>query len=164
MGIGSKSTLVGLAVIAFSTIAASAAIAQETFDNPTTGVLNNIPDQLNQVQFSNDRDFFRNRSLPRQVSYIFGPGVLIRNSFPDNEIARDGSAIYEFYQDLLSRQMASRPVIRTADLPNPFNESVRDLPPGEVIRPLTTDFPQVQSLPPTPTTPLQQKPRVPALW
>ncbi|MBW4469116.1 MAG: hypothetical protein KME45_01790 [Stenomitos rutilans HA7619-LM2] len=163
MGIGYKSATVGLAVIVFSTIAASAAIAQDTFDNPTTGVPNNIPDQLDQVQYSNDRDFFSNRSIPRQVSYIFGPGILVRNSFPDNEIARDGKAIFEFYQDLLSRQMASRSVIRTPDLPTQFNQSIREIS-FEAERPLTTTLPPVESTPPTPTTPLQTKPRVPALW
>ena len=163
MGIGYKGTIIGLAIIALSTVAASAAIAQETFDNPTTGVVNNIPDQLDQVQFSNDRDFFRNRSIPRQVSTFFGPGILVRNSFPDNEIARDGKAIYEFYQDLISRQMSSRAVVRTPDLPTQFNQSIREIS-VEASRPLTTSFPPVESTPPTPATPLQTKPRVPALW
>lgn len=163
MGIGYKRTLAGLAVIALSTVAASAAIAQETFDSPTTGVPNNIPDQLDQVQFSSDRDFFRNRSIPRQVSFMFGPGILVRNSFPDNEVARDGKAIYEFYQDLLSRQMSSRSVIRTPDLPTQFNQSIREIS-VEAARPLTTNLPPIESTPPTPTTPLQTKPRVPALW
>ncbi|XGV95685.1 MAG: hypothetical protein ACAF41_23455 [Leptolyngbya sp. BL-A-14] len=163
MGIGYKSATVGLAVIVLSTIAASAAIAQDTFDNPTTGVPNNIPDQLNQVQFSSDRDFFSNRSIPRQLSFFAGPGILVRNSFPDNEIARDGKAIYDFYQDLLARQMASRPVIRTPDLPTQFNQSIREVS-FETESPLTTTLPPVQSTPPTPTTPLQTKPRVPALW
>ncbi|PSB25343.1 hypothetical protein [Stenomitos frigidus] len=163
MGIGYKGTIVGLAVIALSTVAASAAIAQETFDTPTTGVPSNIPDQLDQVQFSNDRDYFRNRSIPRQVSYMFGPGILIRNSFPENEIARDGKAIYLFYQDLLARQMSSRPVIRTPDLPTPFNQSIREIT-VEAARPLTTNFPPTESTSPIPATPLQTKPRVPALW
>lgn len=163
MGIGYKGTIIGLAVIALSTVAASAASAQESFTNPTTGVVNNIPDQFDQVQFSNDRDFFRNRSIPRQVSYIFGPGILIRNSFPENEIARDGKAIYQFYQDLLSRQMSSRSVIRTPDLPTPFNQSIRDIP-VEAARPLTSNFPPIESTPPTTTTPLRTAPRVPALW
>jgi len=163
MGIGYKGATIGLAVIVFSTIAASAAIAQETFDSPTTGVPNNIPDQLDQVQFSSDRDFFRNRSLPRQISTFFGPGILIRNSFPDNEIARDGRAIYQFYQDLLARQMSSRPVIRTPDLPNQFNQSIREIP-VEAALPLTSTLPPVESTPPIPSTPLQTRPRVPALW
>lgn len=163
MGIGYKSTLIGLTVIAVSTVAASAAIAQENFASPTTGVINNIPDQFDQVQFSNDRDFFRNRSIPRQISYIFGPGILIRNSFPENEVARDGKAIYQFYQDLLSRQMSSRSVIRTSDLPTPFNQSIRDIS-VESARPLTSNFPPIESTPPIPATPLQTRPQVPALW
>ena len=162
MSIGYKGTLVGIAVIALSTVA-SAASAQQAFDLPTTGVPTNIPDQLNQVQFANDRDFFRNRSLPRQVSYMFGPGNIIRNSFPDNEIARDGDAIYTFYQDVLARQMASRSVIRTPDLPSQFTQSIRDVP-VEAAAPLSTTLPPVESLPPTPTTPLKTKPQVPALW
>ncbi len=163
MGIGYKGTVIGLVCVTLSTLAASAAIAQETSSGPTTGIPNNIPDQLEQVQFSNDRDFFSNRSIPRQVSYIFGPGILIRNSFPDNEIARDGKAIYDLYKDVLAKQMSSGPVIRTPDLVSPFNQSVRDIPPVEAERPLTT-LPSVESTPPVPTVPQQTKPRVPALW
>lgn len=163
MGIGCKNTIIGIAVIAVSLVAASTTSAQQVFDSPTTGVPNNIPDQLNQVQFANDRDYFRNRSVPREVSYLFGPGILIRNSFPENEIARDGQAVYEFYQDLLARQMSSRAVIRTPDLPTAFNQSIRELP-VEAALPLTTNLPPVESTPPTPTTPLQTRPQVPALW
>jgi hypothetical protein len=162
MGISYKGTIIGLAVIALSTVAASAVSAQQDFDLPTTGVPNNIPDQLNQVQFSNDRDYFRNRSIPRQVSYIFGPGILIRNSFPENEIARDGSAIFDFYQDMLARQMSSRSVIRTPDLPNQFNLSIQELP-VETALPPSTAFPPIDSTSPRPTPP-QTRPQVPALW
>ncbi|XHX79184.1 MAG: hypothetical protein RBJ76_04425 [Stenomitos frigidus ULC029] len=162
MGISYKGTIIGLAVIALSTVSASAVSAQQNFDLPTTGVPNNIPDQLDKVQFSNDRDYFRNRSLPRQVSYIFGPGILIRNSFPENEIARDGKAIFEFYQDMLARQMSSRSVIRTPDLPNQFNLSIRELPVETALPPTTTLSP-IDSTPPRPT-PLPARPQVPALW
>jgi hypothetical protein len=162
MGISYKSTIIGLAVIALSTVTASAVSAQQDFDLPTTGVPNNIPDQLSDVQFSNDRDYFRNRSIPRQVSYIFGPGILIRNSFPENEIARDGKAIFDFYQDMLARQMSSRSVIRTPDLPNQFNLSIRELPVETALPPATT-FSPIDSVPPRPT-PLQTRPQVPALW
>jgi hypothetical protein len=157
MGIGYQGTIVGFAVIALSTVAASAVNAQITFETPTTGVPNNIPDQLEQVYFSNDRDYFRNRTLPRQFNYIFGFG------FTEIEIAHDGKDLYVFYQSVLARQMSSRSVIRTPDLPTPFNQSIRDIS-VEAARPVTPSFPPIDSTPPTPTTPLQTKPRVPALW
>lgn len=120
------------------------------------------------VYFSNDRDFYTNRSIPRQFNYIFGPGILIRNGFPENEIARDGRAINELYREVLARQLSTSPLLRTRDLPNPFTESVRNLPLAEVpiqIQPRPALPPIIEEVPSTqPSVSPPSRGPVPALW
>jgi hypothetical protein len=87
-----------------------------------------IAEKFNQAFFSNDPDFFRNRSLGRQLNFLFGAGSLIRNSFPENEIARDAAQVHNLYRTTLEQQVSSDPVIRTPDLPNPYGTSILSSP------------------------------------
>ena len=90
-----------------------------------------IDQQFNRVFFDNDKDFFENRSIPRQLDFLFG----LRNSFPENEINRDGRGVHRLYVEVLERQVGSDPILLTPDLPNPFNTSLRQLPPSSFNRP-----------------------------
>ena len=156
-----KQVMFGLAIAGLSTFVATTVMAQEVVVVPARAP-QSLLERLEDAFFSNDRTFYQNRSIPRQLSYIAGPGILIRNSFPDNEIARDGAAVNEFYREALARQ-TSGPILRSADLINPFNLSVRTLPvsdqplpSGVVISPLPDVGP--------PNLPSQGQPTVPALW
>lgn len=107
--------------------------------------------------FSHDRDFYRNRSLIRQVEWVFGL------SYPENEIYRDGREINEIYNELLDAQVSTTPLIRTPDLVNPYDTSLLSMPPEvEEERDVRRD-----PIPPVPL-PVQQQPAppqpVPALW
>ncbi|UBF24648.1 hypothetical protein K9N68_23655 [Kovacikia minuta CCNUW1] len=44
--------------------------------------------------------------------------------FPEQKITWDGKRIFEVYRETLDRQVGGSPVIRTADLPNPFCQSL----------------------------------------
>lgn len=90
-----------------------------------------IDEQFERVFFDNDREYFNNRSLERQLDYLFG----IRNSFTENEINRDAKNIHELYVEVLEQQVGRDPILLTPDMPNPFNTSLRQLPPYNVNRP-----------------------------
>lgn len=164
MHMGYKGTIAGLVIVtALSTVSTSAIMAQEVPLAAPAPRGQTIPDRFEQAFFSNDRDFYQNRSTVRQFNYMFGPGIIIRNAFPDNEIARDGRAVNEVYREVLSRQLASGPLIRTADLPSPFNQSVRSLPPADAGRSTAPLQPSIVETPPT-LRPPQPRTPVPALW
>lgn len=82
----------------------------------------NIPENFNRAFNENSGDFFRNRSLRRQLqNLIIGP-------YPENEIDQDAELIQILYDDLLYQQAYDGPLIRTPDLPNPFNTSILQSP------------------------------------
>ncbi len=107
--------------------------------------------------FSHDENFFNNRSVARQVSYLFGIG------FPDVEITRDGERVHEVYETVLRQQTNSGPILLTPDLPNPYSTSLLLSPIVEeeafVNAPLTQPIPA----PPLRSVPVQSGP-IPALW
>jgi hypothetical protein len=81
-------------------------------------------DVVERAFFTNDRTFYDNNSFRRQVDWMLGSGSLFRNSFPENEIARDGELVNVVYRDVLTQQVGNDPYIRTPDLPNPYGTSL----------------------------------------
>ncbi|MDJ0618327.1 MAG: hypothetical protein QNJ63_16535 [Calothrix sp. MO_192.B10] len=73
--------------------------------------------------FKNDPNFYRNNTFKRELDWMFGVGLL-KNSFPENEIARDAELVNIVYRDVLQQQVGNDPYIRTRDLPNPYGSSV----------------------------------------
>ncbi|MFB2975412.1 hypothetical protein [Microseira sp. BLCC-F43] len=117
-------------------VAAAGGFANSAIADPYIFVPDNdravrIDQQFNRVFFSNDREFFKNRSIERQLDFLFG----LRNSYPENEINRDGRGVHNLYVEVLERQVGSDPILLTPDLPNPFNTSLRQLPPSSFNRP-----------------------------
>ncbi|GET36339.1 hypothetical protein [Microseira wollei] len=117
-------------------VAAAGGFANSAIADPYIFVPDNdravrIDQQFNRVFFSNDREFFKNRSIERQLDFLFG----LRNSYPENEINRDGRGVHNLYVEVLERQVGSDPILLTPDLPNPFNTSLRQLPPSSFSRP-----------------------------
>lgn len=96
--------------------------ADEFFKSPATHV-GPVPDAFEEAYFRHDPDFFANRSLWRQFNFIFGV-----TGFLDQEIDRDGKEVFDVYRSQLSHQLASGPILRTPDLPNPFNGSLLSCP------------------------------------
>lgn len=181
MKISRKNAIAGLAISLLSTLGASTAIAQEVLISPVPVPVrrgapleyqNGILEKFYDSYFENDRDFFKNRTFPRQVDWLIGVG-----GFPEIEITRDGKEVNDTYRRILARQMASGPIIRVFDLPTPFCQSLRTIPDSpsclidgcsragcpvtaQPIAPPGTVPPFVDRVPPEPPVPQQ----VPALW
>lgn len=114
-----SSLVVLVAAIGFQ----STAIAQPTRVIPQQAN-ETLAETFTRAFFKNDPDFFRNRSFKRQLDWILGPGSVIRNSFPENEITRDAAQINTLYRTALEQQASNDPPIRTRDLPNPYESSI----------------------------------------
>lgn len=84
-----------------------------------------ISELFNRAFNNKSGDFFQNRSIPRQINLIFGYSSFPRGSYPEIEITRDAKLINVLYRDLLEQQVSSDPVIRTRDLDNPYDTSLR---------------------------------------
>jgi len=157
IAISCRSAIAGLAAATVGIGFSTAAIAQE-FPLVSGVPFGQVSQEFYDAYFGNSRNFYGNQTFGRQLKFLFGP-------FSENNIARDGKAINELYREVLYKQINAGPIIRTVDLPTPFQYSVRDLPASVVILPNEAPppvmlFPQApQSIP----SPAPQKP-VPGLW
>ncbi|MDZ7959676.1 MAG: hypothetical protein RMY34_17635 [Aulosira sp. DedQUE10] len=118
MGIKIQPPSVFLLLLATSIVfpfSANAQTATPNYETPS--------EALERAYFRHDRNFYENRSLQRQVDSLVGAGSFA-NSFPDNEIARDGELINSVYRDILTQQANNDPYLRTPDLPNPYGTSL----------------------------------------
>jgi hypothetical protein len=150
----------------------TAVLAQDLQISPAIEATNTsgktIPEEIERAFFEHDADFFENRKIHRQISYLLGPGILVSNSFPENEIARDAKEIFAVYNAVMAAQTSAGPRIRTVDLPTPFTMSVRTMPAYVSTGPIASDpFPRPPIMPmPSPTVLADPTPAppVPALW
>ncbi|HEY9616069.1 MAG TPA: hypothetical protein V6C64_04470 [Microcoleaceae cyanobacterium] len=155
----SRSAIAGLTVMTFSSAITPAAQAQDTIQLSPVTKLQTIPERFDEVYFRRDPDFFTNRSLLRQLLFLTGP-------FTENEISNDAKGVSNLYYETMSRQLNNFPIVRTPDLPNPFNESLLTLPRLVNNPPLLVEQPPFVS-PPIVTPPVsrpQPQSPVPALW
>ncbi|MEC4815470.1 MAG: hypothetical protein SAK29_19655 [Scytonema sp. PMC 1069.18] len=81
-------------------------------------------DVFERAYFKNDPNFYRNQGFKRELDFMLGFGSLFRNSFPENEIARDAELVNFVYRDTLAQQTTNDPYLRTPDLPNPYTSSL----------------------------------------
>ncbi|WP_414579005.1 hypothetical protein [Anabaena sp. CCY 9402-a] len=81
-------------------------------------------DVFERAYFRHDRNFYENTTPKRQLDSFLGSGSGFRNSFPENEIARDAELLNTLYKDVLTQQSMNDPYLRTPDLPNPYNSSL----------------------------------------
>ncbi|OKH25768.1 hypothetical protein NIES1031_12195 [Chroogloeocystis siderophila 5.2 s.c.1] len=107
----------------------TAAIAQTAPVEPTRS--ETVPEAFYRAFFTNAPDFYRNRSLLRQLNSLFGIGSFTRNSYPENEYIRDARLINTLYQDTLQQQIGNT-TLRTPDLQNPYDSSLFSQPPAQV--------------------------------
>lgn len=90
-----------------------------------------LADRFEQVFYTNDKDYFENRSFLRQLDFLIGIGSL-KTSFIENEIDADTKAVTILYKDALLQQGSSGLVVRTRDLPNPYETSILQSPQADV--------------------------------
>lgn len=76
----------------------------------------NIGDVMSRAMFARSGDIYRNDGIDRQFTVLFGL------SFPEKEDFGDAQSIERIYRDGMRQQATS--VIRTQDLPNPFDSSI----------------------------------------
>lgn len=96
---------------------ANVAQAQPAPTQPTAEEVPTIPQAFEDAYFSSGENFYRNRQVPRNLTWFLGP-------FPENEIARDGKAVNSVYEDVLTQQTSDGPIIRTPDAENPYQSSL----------------------------------------
>jgi hypothetical protein len=118
MGVRLKNLFALAAVVASSTMIAATATAQE---RPVFRPRVSVPDAVDQAFYGSTGNNFQDVRKPIE-SLVGVP------SFPENLIARDGARINRIFRDLLNQQVSSDPIIRTPDLPNPYDASILTLP------------------------------------
>lgn len=160
VGMGARWAIAGLAITLLPAGFCRDAIAQSNEEFPVVqGVrFGQVTHEFENAFFSNNRDFAGNRTLTGQLKRIFGP-------FPENSMFRDARAVNELYRETFFKQMNSGPILRTIDLPSPFQSSLRTLPPPVVVAPI--EPPPIVVTPPVvpPIAPAPPAARpVPALW
>jgi hypothetical protein len=162
MGIGCKSAIVVLTA-GLSSLVASTAMAQSVLTNPAANRLpvpgdsRGVLPQYDDAYFSSGGTFFDNRTVLGQTKFLIGP-------FTENQIGRDGQNLHDTYLKTLAQQTGAGPVVRTIDLPSPFNQSLRSVLSAGTAR----TYPPVERFPinyPPAVTPAPAPPApVPALW
>lgn len=120
--------LSSLVVVATCTGLASSVMAQTELSDSEPIRPATVSETFNRAFFNSSGDLYFNRTIPRQINYILGFGSFGSATFPDLELEQDAELINTIYNDVLDQQVSSDPVIRTPDLPNPFNSSLRGLP------------------------------------
>jgi len=95
-----------------------------------------LDEAMNRAYFSHNKPVYQNQLLPRQLYFIFGPSFnLFQGNYPEIEINRDAKAVHDFYVEALRLQNTSGPVLRTRNLPNPYNTSLLQLNNNLIINP-----------------------------
>ncbi len=125
MGIRLNS-LTGALVIFTSICVGSTAMAQPASVNQFSQY-ETLADRFEKVFYTNDKVYSRNRSFLRQLDFLIGIGSL-NTSFVENEITADTRAVNILYRDSMLKQGSSDRVVRTRDLPNPYDTSILQSP------------------------------------
>jgi hypothetical protein len=112
------------------------------------------------VPEATDRTFYRHsESLVKENdSFRWLQSAIGTLQFPENAIMKDSKDVNGLYRYLMERQTSDDPIMRSADLANPFNLSVQTLPTSSATRLNGSEFvfertPEVISPAPTPIQP-----------
>ncbi len=113
---------VSLLGAAWMAIATPVVRAQE-LTTPVPIVYERIPDVFDRAMFINSGTYQQNRSIFSQFNDFFGLFVA-----PERAITRDAGVVNYLYRTVYRQQVDSDPILRTQDLRNPYDTSVRLLP------------------------------------
>lgn len=128
-----KSLTAVLILVAGATSFTSTAIAEPILSAPPSSN-ETISDQFYRATFKNQRDFFYNRSAGNILNLFFG-----FDGYPDDQYVQDAELVDRLYTATLERQSSSEPLIRTRDLPNPYETSILGSPNLNIYRRLRGD-------------------------
>lgn len=121
MGVRTSTFLSALVLAAASTTVSIAANAQDA--DVVFRPRESVPEAMNRTFYRHSESMTQENDSLRSVQSLLGTF-----QFPENMILKDGKDINGLYNYLMERQVGDDPVIRTADLANPFNFSVQTLP------------------------------------
>jgi hypothetical protein len=126
MGVRLNIVLGTMTLMASSAVMMNAAVAQDErplqrTETTTSQEQLTIPQQFEDALYQRGGNFYQNRRPPRSFTWFLGP-------FPENDIAADGDDVHDLYVEVMTQQVFSDPIIRTADLANPFDTSLLLLP------------------------------------
>lgn len=151
MGVRTSTCLKALALAAVSTTVAIAAQAQDAAV---------VFRPREAVPAAMDRTFYRHSEsvLKENDSFRWLQSAIGTLQFPENAIMKDSKDVNGLYRYVLERQTMDDPIIRTADLANPYNLSVQTLPTNSATRLNGSEFvfertPEVAAPAPTPVQP-----------
>ena len=101
---------------------------------PLTGYT--LDEAMNRAYYSHNKPVYQNQLLPRQLFFIFGPSWnLLEGNYPEIEITKDARSVHNLYVEAMRIQNTSGPVLRTRNLPNPYNTSLMELNNGLISNP-----------------------------
>ena len=96
--------------------------------SPDTAVgFNNIPGWFTRAVKNNAGGLYDYTNILGQFNSLFGWRTFPQGSYFDNMITRDAKLTETLYYDVMQQQQ-SGPLIRTQDLPNPFDTSLQENP------------------------------------
>lgn len=110
-----KAAIGALALLGASLVVAPEALAQRRTPS--------INEQFERAFFRSSDTFYQNRSIFDQISFY-----LLPLTYPERQAERDAERVNKLYHAVMEVQTSSDPIIRTPDLPNPFDESLLTLP------------------------------------
>jgi hypothetical protein len=110
--------------------------------------LEKLPNVYEQISTYNSGDIFDDMSPWDYVDLGFGPKGFPIGNYPEHQVVKDYAVLRVVFDDMLEQQVASDPVIRTIDLVNPYNTSLRAISTYRDAREFTYERPPMYS--PTP--------------
>ncbi len=125
--------LIGGLVCATSVFSASKTIAQPAATTNRQSDFETLPQAFDRVFFDQSGDIFVNRSTTRYLDFFFGFGSNTQTSYIENEIREDARRLNLLYVDAMNQQVSTTPLIRTQDLPSPYNSSLLFAPPQGIL-------------------------------
>ncbi|MBR8829339.1 MAG: hypothetical protein DSM107014_15810 [Gomphosphaeria aponina SAG 52.96 = DSM 107014] len=117
-------------LVVSAVLSAEAQAAPEPINSPTRR--ESIPEVFDRAFFYESGTGFDAITIGSQLNFLFGWGSFPEGSFPENTITRDGERVHQLYLEQLFKQTGNSPNLRTRDLENPFDSSIR-LNPGEYL-------------------------------
>jgi hypothetical protein len=151
MGVRTSTCLSALALAAVSTTVAIAANAQDA--NVVFRPRESVPAAMDRTFHRHSESVLKENDALRGAQSFLGTFM-----FPENAILKDSKDVNGLYRYVWERQVGDDPIIRTADLANPFNSSVQTLPTTSAQRMNGGEFvfertPEVAAPAPTPIQP-----------
>lgn len=93
----------------------------------TTVIYSNIPALFNRALYNETGRFYDYTTILGQLNTMFGWRTGPEGSYFDNMIVRDAKLTETLYYGVMQAQQAG-PLMRSADLPNPFDTSLQENP------------------------------------